>query len=176
MADEAAAAALLASGAADDIFDEPLRDDELDEGLEAAAAQASASLAAAPLPPAVASASLDEMQEAVEEDVAASLTTMMKSAVLRALLAKRTRENVPDIVAFGTQGAKDRYYRAKFGDANGSNPTFLKGLFKSYAEGLCWVFRYYYQGVASWTWFFPFHYAPMASDLRNLDNYEVCKL
>ena len=46
-------------------------------------------------------------------------------------------------------------------------PAPLKELRQAYFEGLNWVLRYYYCGVASWTWYYPFHYAPMASDLSS---------
>ena len=48
----------------------------------------------------------------------------------------------------------------------------LKKLCFAYVQGLCWVLKYYYDGVPSWNWYYNFHYAPLASDLINIDLFE----
>merc|ERR1740130_2578092 len=60
---------------------------------------------------------------------------------------------------------KQRYYFEKFKVKQDDLIDFLQRIRKAYCEGLCWVLIYYYQGCASWTWFYPYHYAPFASDL-----------
>eukprot|EP00736_Rhodelphis_marinus_P000954 Rmarinus@m.26593 len=77
----------------------------------------------------------------------------------------------PDTVNIGLPGYKDRYYREKF-DVHSDDDISRtrKEVAFHYVEGLCWVLKYYYCGCASWKWFFPYHYAPFASDLVG-----VCK-
>merc|ERR1712136_660601 len=60
---------------------------------------------------------------------------------------------------------KQRYYFEKFKVKQDDLVDFLQRIRKAYIEGLAWVLLYYYQGCASWTWFYPYHYAPFASDL-----------
>uniref|UniRef100_A0A4W4F642 5'-3' exoribonuclease n=1 Tax=Electrophorus electricus TaxID=8005 RepID=A0A4W4F642_ELEEL len=72
-----------------------------------------------------------------------------------------------DNVRLWEEGWKQRYYKTKF-DVDETDDDFRKKVVKSYVEGLCWVLRYYYQGCASWKWYFPFHYAPFASDFKDI--------
>ena len=67
----------------------------------------------------------------------------------------------------GKKDFKGRYYFEKLK----LTPLDIEGhhaLRQSYMEGLMWCLAYYYRGCISWGWFFPYHYGPMLSDLRNL--------
>ncbi|BFZ59990.1 exonuclease II Exo2 [Saitoella coloradoensis] len=60
---------------------------------------------------------------------------------------------------------KDEYYREKLGFGLNDEKA-LKEMTETYVQGLQWVLKYYYQGVASWGWFYKYHYAPKISDVR----------
>ena len=63
------------------------------------------------------------------------------------------------------KGWKDKYYKSKF-EWNPDNEDEMRKLTENYVQGLQWVLYYYYRGVASWPWFYGYHYSPMISDVK----------
>jgi 5'-3' exonuclease len=63
---------------------------------------------------------------------------------------------------------KGRYYYDKFGYTPFDAEKHLD-LRKAYITGLVWTLEYYYRGVVSWEWYYPYNYGPMLSDLVNIN-------
>ena len=103
----------------------------------------------------------------------------MKNLIKEAIYEENNQKvaEYVDKIKLGETGWKDRYYMEKFHvspNVNNKALIDLKEKIKQYyIEGLCWVFEYYYNGCASWSWFYPFHYAPFASDLVDLKNLKI---
>lgn len=108
--------------------------------------------------------------EAVEK---AKLKLKMRVKQLEQQKLDELSQNVKDNVRLHEKGWKDRYYSDKFkaDDIEGNGGR--ENLYRSYVMGLVWVMKYYYSGVCSWRWYYPFHYAPFASDLKNIERFSI---
>ncbi|XP_043990762.1 5'-3' exoribonuclease 1 [Gambusia affinis] len=67
---------------------------------------------------------------------------------------------------------KRTYYMTKMG-VDVVSDEFLAKQAKCYVEGIQWILHYYYHGVQSWSWYYPFHYAPFLSDIRNISELKL---
>jgi 5'-3' exoribonuclease 2 len=83
--------------------------------------------------------------------------------------ASKESETPEDTVKLWEPGYEERYYSQKFGVAP-EDTAFRHKVAREYARGLCWVLTYYMQGCPSWTWYFPYHYAPFAADFVGLED------
>lgn len=81
-------------------------------------------------------------------------------------------EPPPDDVRLWEEGYADRYYENKF-KVDPKDIAFRNEVARSYVEGLAWVLLYYFQGCPSWTWYYPYHYAPFAADFVELDKMKL---
>lgn len=62
---------------------------------------------------------------------------------------------------------KTKYYLQKFPEWPAEKYAVeQKALCENYVQGLQWVLFYYYKGIASWPWFYGYHYAPLISGMQ----------
>ncbi|TPX58418.1 hypothetical protein PhCBS80983_g03133 [Powellomyces hirtus] len=67
---------------------------------------------------------------------------------------------------------KREYYKEKL-EIDFDDEKQMAEFIYHYVEGLQWVAYYYYNGVASWEWFYPYHYGPKITDLINLKRLDI---
>ncbi|KAK4626443.1 5'-3' exoribonuclease 2 [Fulvia fulva] len=77
-----------------------------------------------------------------------------------------------DTVKLWEDGYQGRYYEQKF-HVSPEDIEFRHKVARSYVEGLAWVLLYYFQGCPSWTWYYPYHYAPFAADFVDMEKQVV---
>ena len=121
---------------------------------------------------------IPEVEAVIDEVVDPEIARLFKERVKKEQQMKLDEhvKTVEDKVRLHESGWKDRYYTDKCKADDVANHGGREHLFRSYVMGLCWVMKYYYDGCPSWKWYFPFHYAPFASDLKNIKRFDLdCK-
>lgn len=53
------------------------------------------------------------------------------------------------------------------------NSEVLREQATSYVRGIQWILNYYYNGICSWAWYYPFHYSPYISDIKDFADMEM---
>lgn len=78
---------------------------------------------------------------------------------------KINMENLKKYLIFLCKEGKEErflYYQKKFDFVE---KTKIKNIVSEYYRGLQWIMEYYFQGLKSWSWFYPFYYAPRIEEL-----------
>ena len=106
-------------------------------------------------------------EDIVDEEASIALMRVLKrydSAKIADVTAEEVREQMDKKYEEKFQVWKNGYYGSKFGWGL-ENEEAMRKLTENYVQGLQWVLFYYYRGVASWPWFYGYHYSPMISGM-----------
>ncbi|XP_071541169.1 5'-3' exoribonuclease 1 [Panulirus ornatus] len=67
---------------------------------------------------------------------------------------------------------KREYYMSKM-NFRYVNSDVLHEQATSYVRGIQWILNYYYNGICSWSWYYPHHYSPYISDIKDFANMQM---
>ncbi|KDD71594.1 hypothetical protein H632_c4726p0, partial [Helicosporidium sp. ATCC 50920] len=94
---------------------------------------------------------------------------------------EKDRDKFDEMVAYeeglglDRDGFRERYYalKLKVGPEPEAQREPVQRMVEEYIRGLVWVMNYYYCGVPAWDWYYPYHYAPFASDMRGIKDLDI---
>ncbi|CAK9827029.1 5'-3' exoribonuclease 1 [Anthophora retusa] len=67
---------------------------------------------------------------------------------------------------------KKDYYQSKLKYEN-IDENFLRSQAEGYIRAIQWNLHYYYNGCCSWSWYYPHHYAPYISDIKDFKDLKL---
>ncbi|XP_061492908.1 5'-3' exoribonuclease 1 isoform X2 [Rhineura floridana] len=122
---------------------------------------------------------------AAEESKMQNKHKAQENAICLATLEKTDNGNVPtsktaledepeddDLFETEFRQYKRTYYMTKMGVEVVSD-DFLADQAACYVQAIQWILHYYYHGVQSWSWYYPYHYAPYLSDIQNISKLKI---
>jgi 5'-3' exonuclease len=83
----------------------------------------------------------------------------------------------PSLRLFDYRGYRQAYYRKSFGKESSEMTEkemekMIDKMCYLYIKSFVWVYEYYCNGILSWGWYYPYHYAPLMKDLmRTVESY-----
>jgi 5'-3' exoribonuclease 1 len=109
----------------------------------------------------------DEDDEDEEGSLAANrLIKKYDGALAVTISTEEAQRNYEKLYDTKKHAWKTKYYLDKFPEWESDKfDSELVKLCENYVQGLQWVLYYYYRGIASWPWFYAYHYSPMTSDV-----------
>jgi len=100
-----------------------------------------------------------------------SMDTEVAEGVLGGLECKDS-DSGEDLFELEFEQHKRAYYIDKFEVAD-ADEDFVAKVAYEFILALQWNLHYYYNGVQSWSWYYPFHYSPYVSDLVNIEKFDL---
>jgi 5'-3' exonuclease len=80
---------------------------------------------------------------------------------------KKPRQSPSDTAELNVELLKQQYYGEKFGFSADTWRSDVPRVVEQYVLGMKWVLGYYLHGCQSWSWYYPYQYAPCASDFSD---------